>query len=49
MESFKDVSLQHDPRWTAEAFANVLDNAVKYSPEKSRIQIRVEREGIPTY
>ena len=44
MESFKDVSLQHDPRWTAEAFANVLDNAVKYSPEKSRIQIRVERE-----
>ena len=44
MEYFKDVSLQHDPRWTAEAFANVLDNAVKYSPEKSRIQIRVERE-----
>ena len=44
MEGFKDVSLQHDPRWTAEAFANVMDNAVKYSPEKSRIQIRVERE-----
>lgn len=33
MEGFKDVSLQHDPRWTAEAFANVMDNAVKYSPE----------------
>ena len=32
-----------DPKWSAEAIANLLDNAVKYSPEGSRIQIRVQR------
>ncbi|MDF2925026.1 MAG: hypothetical protein K0R57_3940 [Paenibacillaceae bacterium] len=26
-----DIVLPHDPRWTAEAFHNLLDNAVKYS------------------
>ena len=30
-----------DPKWSAEAIANLLDNAVKYSPEGSRIQVRV--------
>lgn len=42
MVNFRDMELQHDPRWTAEAFANVLDNAVKYSPQGTKIQIRVE-------
>lgn len=42
MTDFKDLTLPHDPRWTAEAFTNVLDNAVKYSPENTKIQIRVE-------
>ena len=32
-----------DPKWSAEAIANLLDNAIKYSPEGSRIQIRVQR------
>lgn len=40
-EAFVDVLIRHDPKWTAEAFANVLDNGVKYSPSGSRISIRV--------
>ncbi len=30
-----------DPRWTREAVGNVLDNAVKYSPDRSDIHIEV--------
>lgn len=41
MEEFRDITLVHDARWTAEAFANVIDNAVKYSPAQTRVQIRV--------
>lgn len=40
---FEDMMIMHDIRWTAEAVSNVLDNAVKYSPEGSRIRIQVER------
>lgn len=32
----------HDPKWTAEALFNVLDNAVKYTSEGGRIAVRVE-------
>lgn len=42
MKEFPDMDLLHDPRWTAEAISNVLDNAVKYSPAGSTIRIRVE-------
>lgn len=31
-----------DVRWTQEAIGNLLDNAVKYSPRKSRVTIRVD-------
>lgn len=44
MPDFEDINLSLDKRWTAEAFSNVLDNAVKYSPEGSRILIRVEQQ-----
>lgn len=40
-EEFPDLMICHDPKWTAEAFANVLDNGVKYSPAGSCISIRV--------
>ncbi|MGF7143782.1 signal transduction histidine kinase [Anaerotaenia torta] len=30
----------YDPRWTAEAVYNILDNAVKYSPRQSIIKIK---------
>ncbi len=31
----------HDRKWTAEALANVLDNAVKYSDAQTKIHVRV--------
>ena len=33
--------VKHDPKWTAEAIGNILDNAVKYTPESGQIQINV--------
>lgn len=39
MEEFQDRTLWHNPKWTAEAMVNILENAVKYSPENSRIEI----------
>lgn len=41
-EDFPDISLPLDRKWTAEALFNILDNAVKYSPKRSRIQVRVQ-------
>ncbi len=38
---FEDIRLLHNPKWTAEVFCNILENAVKYSKENSRIQIQV--------
>ena len=32
-----DLCLNHDPRWTQEVFFNLLENAVKYSPEGSTV------------
>ena len=40
-EEFPELVTRHDPKWTAEAFGNVLDNAVKYAPAGSRIRIQV--------
>lgn len=39
----KRISLHLDKKWTVEAVANVLDNAVKYSPPGSRIWIRIQK------
>lgn len=40
-ERFQSLFLWHDPKWTKEALVNVLENAVKYSPENTKIQIVV--------
>lgn len=42
MQEFKDLKIVHDTKWTAEAFVNILDNAIKYSPAQTEIRIRVE-------
>lgn len=36
-----DFKICHDVKWTTEALANVLDNAVKYSGEHTMITVRV--------
>ncbi len=40
-EPFSDCLLLHNRKWTAEVFDNILENAIKYSDEKSRINIEV--------
>ena len=37
----KDVETLHDHKWTVEALVNILENAVKYSPQKTTININV--------
>lgn len=41
IEMDKDIQVCHDPKWTEEAFVNVLDNAVKYSGEHTLVVMRV--------
>ena len=42
MEEQDELWINADRKWTVEAVSNVLDNAVKYSPAGSSIQIRVQ-------
>ena len=35
------LTVKHDSKWTAEAIGNILDNAVKYTPEGGTISILV--------
>jgi len=43
MEEFQDFTLYHNPKWTAEALANILENAIKYSPQGSTVRIGIAR------
>lgn len=35
------VTVKHDPKWTAEALGNILDNAVKYTEDGGKICVKV--------
>ncbi len=47
-EEFEDFALYHNPKWTAEAMVNILENAVKYSPEEGSIKITLSRMELYT-
>jgi signal transduction histidine kinase len=47
VSDFEDTPLYHDKKWTREAMANVLENAVKYSESDAEIEISVE--PLPLY
>lgn len=48
VEEFQDFAIFHNPKWTAEAMSNILENAVKYAPEHSRIRITLTRLDLYT-
>lgn len=43
-EETENLLLAHDVKWTKEAVVNVLENAVKYSPANSTIQITMKKQ-----
>ncbi len=42
-EDLTATMIPHDEKWICEAFINVLENAVKYSPKHTKIRIRMMR------
>jgi len=44
LEEFEDIKVLQNRRWTREVFVNILENALKYSPPCSKIQITVKRQ-----
>lgn len=42
-EELQSLKLPHDKKWLCEAFINLLENAIKYSPKGKRITIRMAK------
>lgn len=39
----ESIEISHDRKWTSEALFNILDNAVKYTPESGEIRVKAEK------
>ncbi len=48
VEEFQDFKLYHNPKWTAEALVNILENGIKYSPACSSIRITLTKLDLYT-
>lgn len=48
VEEIPSTILYHDRKWTREAIANVLENAVKYSPPHSEIRVSLDALSLYT-
>lgn len=44
-EGMEKLRIPHDRKWICESIINVLDNAIKYSPENTEIKIRMEKRN----
>lgn len=42
-QEMSGLLLPHDVKWTCEAFINILENAIKYSPGDTTIRIRMQK------
>ncbi len=42
---FEQLVIMHDEKWLCEAFINILDNAVKYSPNAGEVHIALHRRS----
>ncbi|NBI07703.1 sensor histidine kinase [Senegalia massiliensis] len=42
VECPENYNLSHDKKWTSEALSNILENAIKYSLDKTKIEIKVQ-------
>ena len=38
-----DYTVLHDPKWTSEALFNVMENAIKYTPQNGKLNILLSR------
>ena len=43
VQNLPSIRVLHDPKWSREAMVNILENSIKYLPEKGQINISVER------
>jgi signal transduction histidine kinase len=49
LETFdENLKVMHNRKWTAEVFENLFENAIKYSPENSQIDIVIEQMDVYT-